>query len=137
MLINISPNDGLPIYRQIVRDVKHALASGALKPGEKLPSQRDLAGELVINHLTVKKAYDTLEAEGVIRTLRGRGTFVVARPPAHLRRESADALKRRLHQLADSARLLGIDRKAFVKLLETSWPADNDVPLATHFKGDR
>ena len=75
MLFSVNPNDGLPIYRQLVRQVKHAVAAGALKPSEKMPSQRDLATELVINHLTVKKAYEVLESEGIIVTLRGRGTF--------------------------------------------------------------
>ena len=126
MLIHINPNDGLPIYRQIVRQVKHALASGVLTSGDKLPSQRELAHELVISHLTVKKAYDVLESEGIIRTERGRGTFVAARPPARLRRESADRIRKRLAELTDSARLLGMRRETFVQLLERIWPTDEE-----------
>ena len=129
MLISINPNDGLPIYRQIVLQIKHAVASGSLKPGHKIPSQRDLAAQLVISHLTVKKAYDTLESESIIHTLRGRGTFVVPHPAALLRRESADHLRKRIQELADAARLLGMDRKAFIRLLETSWPSDRDPSL--------
>ena len=124
MLIHINPNDGLPIYRQIVRQVKHALASGVLKPGNKLPSQRELAHELVISHLTVKKAYDTLESEGVIRTQRGRGTFVAERPPTGLHRQSTDRIRKRLTELTDAARLLGMKRETFIRLIEKIWPAE-------------
>ena len=127
MLIHINPNDGLPIYRQIVRQVKHALASGVLKPGNKLPSQRELANELVISHLTAKKAYDTLESEGIIRTQRGRGTFVAERPPGRLHRESTDRVRKRLTELTDAARLLGMKRETFVRLIEKIWPAEKDT----------
>ena len=126
MLIHINPNDGLPIYRQIVRQVKHALAAGVLKPGGKLPSQRELAHELVISHLTVKKAYDVLESQGILRTVRGRGTFVASRPPARLHRESADRIRKRLLELTDSARLLGMKRETFMKLFRKIWPTDED-----------
>ena len=81
MLFTINPSDGLPIYRQIVRQVRHAVASAKLAPGDKLPSQRDLSSELVINHLTVKKAYEVLETQGIIATERGRGTFVAVAVP--------------------------------------------------------
>ncbi len=137
MLITINPNDGLPIYRQIVHQVKHALASGTLKPFGKLPSQRDLARQLVISHLTVKKAYDLLESEGIIRTVRGRGTFVAPHPPAQLRRDSTNQIKRRLQELSDSARLLGFPRDAFLQLIKSSWPDDETQPAAPHSKGDR
>ena len=76
MHIFIQPGDDAPIYRQIIRQVLGALASGQLTPGERLPSQRELGQRLVISPLTVKKAYDELEREGVIETRRGQGTFV-------------------------------------------------------------
>ena len=76
MRIHVVPGDELPIYRQIMRQVKDAVAGGRLRIGEQLPSQREMAVDLVISPLTVKKAYDELEREGVIQTRRGRGTFV-------------------------------------------------------------
>ena len=126
MLIHINPNDGLPIYHQIVQQVKHALAAGVLKPGGRLPSQRELAHELVISHLTVKKAYDLLESQGIIRTERGRGTFVASRLPGRLRRESTDQIRKRLLELTDSARLLGMKRETFMQLFRKIWPTDED-----------
>src|SRR5580658_4384790 len=81
MQILIRPGDELPIYRQIMGQITEALAVGRIHAGDKLPSHRDLAEELAIAPLTVKKAYDELESLGYIETQRGRGTFVCAKPP--------------------------------------------------------
>ncbi|MGB5881665.1 MAG: GntR family transcriptional regulator, partial [Thermoanaerobaculia bacterium] len=82
MQLHIATGSELPIYRQIMRQITDAIAGGRLRPGDKLTSQRDLAVQLVISPLTVKKAYDELEREGLIRTERGRGTFVASGAPA-------------------------------------------------------
>lgn len=121
MIFTINPSDGLPIYRQIVRQVKHAVASGRLAPGDQLPSLRDLASELVINHLTVKKAYEVLEAEGIIATERGRGTFVAAGLPGGLRSQGVRDLKARARELADAARILGLEAGEYRKLVDEAW----------------
>jgi len=76
--LHVTPGDEAPIYRQIVRQVVAGVASGRLAPGERLPSLRELARKLVVAPLTVKKAYDELEVQGVIETLHGQGTFVRA-----------------------------------------------------------
>jgi GntR family transcriptional regulator len=100
MQLHIVPGDELPIYRQIMRQITDAIAGGRLRRGDKLPSQRDLAVELVISPLTVKKAYDELEREGVIETRRGRGTFVNAAA------EAVDPERRRRRLRGDVRRLL-------------------------------
>ena len=127
MLFSVNPNDGLPIYRQLVRQVRHALASRALKPGDRLPSQRELSAELVISHLTVKKAYEILESQGLITTLRGRGTFVATGLPGRLRGEGLSQLRLRAAELADAARLLGVDRRRFLELLRSAWKAEKEM----------
>src|ERR1022692_1352341 len=81
MQLIVNPADGLPIYRQIMRQITEAIAAGRLKSGDQLASHRDLSEQLVIAPLTVKKAYDELEALGFIETQRGRGTFVCATLP--------------------------------------------------------
>src|SRR5579863_5921103 len=81
MQLIVNPADGLPIYRQIMRQITDAIAGGRLKSGDQLTSHRELSEQLVIAPLTVKKAYDELEALGFIETQRGRGTFVCEELP--------------------------------------------------------
>lgn len=76
MNIIISNSSMQPIYEQVVSQVKQEILNGSLTPESKLPSVRELAGELRISALTVKKAYDTLEQEGFIVTVHGKGSFV-------------------------------------------------------------
>src|SRR5437773_11935662 len=91
VLIQINFKSGMPVFRQILDQIKAAAASGALRAGEPLPSIRPLAEQLRINRNTVAKAYAELEAEGVIETIAGKGCFLRASGalfsrPARLRR---------------------------------------------------
>ena len=76
MLFRPNPSSGVPIYLQLMEQVKHAIETGAVRPGEQLPGIRPLAEELVINPNTVAKAYRELEHEGVIELRHGAGAFV-------------------------------------------------------------
>jgi DNA-binding transcriptional regulator YhcF (GntR family) len=76
MLLRPNPGSGVPIYLQLMEQVKHAIETGALRPGEQLPAIRPLAEGLVINPNTVAKAYRELEHEGVIELRHGAGAFV-------------------------------------------------------------
>lgn len=80
MLIQLNFKSGLPVYLQIVEQVKAAIASGILRPGESLPSIRPLAEDLRINRNTVAKAYAELENQGVIETAAGKGSFIKGSP---------------------------------------------------------
>ncbi len=117
MQLHIVPGGELPIYRQIMRQVTDAIAGGRLRPGDKLPSQRDLAVELVISPLTVKKAYDELEREGVIETRRGRGTFVDAAASAIDPAEQRRRLRGPIRQLLTQAHLRGVPLDEVERLL--------------------
>jgi GntR family transcriptional regulator len=75
-LFHIRATSGEPIYLQLMRQVKHAVATGALAPGERLPTVRELAGTLLVNPNTVARAYRDLEREGVLETAPGRGSFI-------------------------------------------------------------
>lgn len=90
ILLKPNPSSGVPIYLQLMEQVKHAIETGALKPGEQLPSIRPLAEELVVNPNTVAKAYRELEHEGVIELRQGAGAFVSAKATT---RADADRLK--------------------------------------------
>jgi GntR family transcriptional regulator len=114
----VNPGDELPIYRQIVRQVTDAVAGGRLRPGDKLPSHRELAEELVVAPLTVKKAYDELEARGLIETQRGRGTFVAERAVERSPRERREGLRDAAQRLLSQAALCGVPFEDVVNLLE-------------------
>lgn len=100
MEIQIDPDSSVPIYLQIVEEIKHDVATGRLSPGQQLPTVRELATTLRINPNTVARAYDLLDTDKVISTQQGRGTYVRERPDtvhlAHVRRE-------RLRNLMDGA----------------------------------
>ena len=116
--IHISPGDDAPIYRQIVRQVIEAVASGSLAPGERLPSLRALAKKLVVAPLTVKKAYDVLESEGLIETRQGQGTFV--RIDAAKSEQKASArLAPLIRRLVVEADLAGVDLTELTSLIQT------------------
>ena len=76
MLFRPNPSSGVPIYLQLMEQVKHGIETGALRPGDQLPGMRPLAEALVINPNTVAKAYRELEHEGVIELRHGAGAFV-------------------------------------------------------------
>ena len=76
MIFRPNPSLGVPIYLQLMEQVKHAIETGAIRPGEQLPGIRPLAEDLVINPNTVAKAYRELEHEGVIELRHGAGAFV-------------------------------------------------------------
>lgn len=115
--IHVTPNDDAPIYRQVVRQVIEGVASGALAPGEQLPSLRALAQKLVVAPLTVKKAYDVLEADGVIETRRGKGTFVSAHA-ARSEQEATERLRPIVRRLVVEAEVAGIDAGVLAALIE-------------------
>ena len=88
MQIYLSNSGQEPIYAQITRQIKQQILSGALRPGDALPSIRLLARELRISVITTKRAYDELENEGFIYTLPGKGCFVAERSTELLREEN-------------------------------------------------
>lgn len=89
MILKPNPSLGVPIYLQLMEQVKHAIETGALRPGEQLPGIRPLAVELVVNVNTVAKAYRELEHEGVIELKHGAGAFV----SVNARRGKTDKLR--------------------------------------------
>lgn len=92
--IRLDFDEDMPIYRQIMMEIERAIARGELAPGERLPSQREMAVLSGTNPNTVQRAYREMELEGVIETRRGRGTFV---------REDSEAILRIRRQLAPEA----------------------------------
>lgn len=137
MQIFIRPGDDLPIYRQIMRQIMDAIAGGRLASGEQLPSHRELSEQLVIAPLTVKKAYDELEALGYIETQRGRGTYVAARLPRGATAAQASQLEATARGLVSQAYLVGLQLSDVIQLIKD---ADRDIsaaPTLHHGKGGK
>ncbi len=99
MFIALHPSSGVPLYLQLLNQLKERIASGQVKPGEQLPSVRELSADLKINPLTVAKVYQILEREGLVETRRGMGTFVAQKVetlPVAARRQALDPVVRQL-----------------------------------------
>ncbi|MDE7260984.1 MAG: GntR family transcriptional regulator [Oscillospiraceae bacterium] len=111
MLLRLDFNSDIPIYQQIRNQIVVAIASGELKPGEKLPTIRALAEEAGINMMTASKAYQLLKAEGYITTGRRDGATVRA-PSSGAPLETVEGLRLRLCEL----RLAGMDREEILEL---------------------
>ncbi len=116
--IQITPGSPLPIYQQIVMQVRQALATGTLKAGEMLPSVRALAEELVINPNTVAKAYNTLSHEGLVESLAGRGLMIAERRNVFTKEEILRRVDPLITQLASEAIASQIPFEELVSLIE-------------------
>ena len=116
----VNPSDELPIYRQIMRQIVEAIAGGRLKSGERLASHRELSEQLVVAPLTVKKAYDELEALGFLESQRGRGTFVCATLPKVDREDQLERIRQDGRRLLSQAHLAGLRFSELVELLKSA-----------------
>jgi GntR family transcriptional regulator len=116
--IHIATNDGLPIYLQIVNQIKYAVASGRLAPGDELPPIRVLAERLLINPNTVARAYRELETVGIVEKRRTAGTYVSDQGSPLARRERIKILSERIDALLAEARQMDIGFDDLVKLIE-------------------
>lgn len=103
-----------PIYEQIVDQVKEQLLKGILKSGDQLPSVRQLAGMLTINPNTVSKAYQELERQKVIETIRGRGTFVCVLPMKKVDEEKMAELYQTLKNICIELHYMGLEEEEIV-----------------------
>ena len=117
MQIHISSNDGVPIYLQIVNQVKYLVASGRLAPGEELPPIRGLAEQLLVNPNTVARAYRELQTAGVVTKRRTAGTYVSDAGSPLERRERMRILGERVDALLAEARQMNVTTKELIELI--------------------
>jgi GntR family transcriptional regulator len=117
MQIRISPTDGVPIYLQIVNQVKYLVAAGRLTPGDELPPIRVLAERLLINPNTVARAYRELEQAGIVEKRRTAGTYVSDRKSPLARRERLRIITERVDALLAEARQMDFEVDAVIDLL--------------------
>ncbi len=118
MWFHVDPSDGLPIYMQIINQIKRATANGLLKAGDQLPSVREMAVQLTVNPNTISKAYQELERDGIIKTSRGIGTFVAEKEIKIVYEERTKEMMAAIDRLLVEAHHLGFSRDEVFKLLE-------------------
>jgi GntR family transcriptional regulator len=119
MLIVVDPHSGVPVYRQLMDQIKFHIASGLMRAGDELPSTRALSGELGVNPMTISKAYSYLERDGVIERRPGRPLVVRAVESAAVQQRKLDQLRESLTTAATMARQLGIDPAQAQQLFES------------------
>jgi GntR family transcriptional regulator len=117
-LFSIATGSPEPIYRQLVEQVRRLSASGQLRPGDEMPSVREIAQALALNPMTVSKAYSLLEMEGVLARRRGLGMVVAESAPAQPA-DRADLLRPTLERAAVEARQLELDPETVLSLFAT------------------
>ena len=103
MQISIEPNNGLPIYEQLVRQIKYSIAEGIVLPGQVIPSVREMARNLAVNPNTVQRAYLQLQSEQVLEALRGRGMAVCQGAKRRCAADRQQMLAERLEHVLNEA----------------------------------
>jgi GntR family transcriptional regulator len=120
MFIRIESSSGVPITRQIIDQIRSHCASGTLAPGDRLPSVRQLAKELLVNQNTILRVYERLTAEGLLERRQGDGTYVADSLPRGRAKAQRDLLAQEIDRLAHRALDLGIEADHIHKLFDES-----------------
>ena len=107
-----------PIYEQIIDSIKELVVKGVLEPGERLPSVRDMAKDMTLNPNTVQKAYQELERQGIISTLRGKGTFIALNIQANNISIKRGNLMEELKKIVVEAIYLDLSKDELIKYIE-------------------
>jgi GntR family transcriptional regulator len=130
MFIRIQKGSVVPISRQIAGQIRALCSADTLKPGQQLPSVRQLARDLGVNQNTVLRVYEQLTAAGLLEMKHGRGTFVAARMPRNELRDQRRRFTEEWNQLIRQGRMLGMSHDELHQLLDTtlSEPLDNGNP---------
>jgi GntR family transcriptional regulator len=116
---SVDPRSGVPMYMQLIEQVKRLVAMGALGVGEQLPTVKQLALDLTINSNTVARAYHDLEREGIIETSPGRGSFVrLNGAVTDVRRNLADVARKALEEAVREGRSLGLEANELRELFD-------------------
>ena len=116
--ITLSQGSGVPFYRQLVDQIAALVRSGQLAAGQRLPSYRDLAGDVVVSLITVRRAYAELESAGLVVRKQGQGTFVADSVSSPTRAAIRRQARERIEDALKSAVALGLDHEDLVEIVE-------------------
>ena len=118
MIIRVDPGSSVPVFQQIVDEVKSAVARGACRPGEAIPSVRQMAAQALVNPNTVARAYRELERDGIVYTRKGLGVFVADAAAKLSRSDRREELSERFAEIVAAARRAGLSGKDVQSLIE-------------------
>lgn len=121
MNINVQTKSGIPIYEQIERQIRDKIVDGTLPEGEMLPSIRGLAADLRISVITVKRAYEDLEKEGMIYSVQGKGFYVDNPNLLYLKEQKTLGLEEQLSEWVEAAKASGMSRQDALDMLGILW----------------
>lgn len=121
MVIIISEGSNIPIYEQIVRQIKENILSHELKADEALPSIRGLAKELQISVITTKRAYEELEKEGLVYSLQGKGFYVSPKKVEMLKEKKLQMIEEDLARVIEEGKAAGLTLEDFISMTEVLW----------------
>lgn len=124
MNVIISNSAGVPIYEQIVTQIKNQIMSGQLSEGEALPSMRVLAKELRISVITTKRAYEELEREGFIVSVTGKGSFVASQNMEIIKEQRYKEIELYLQKAADAAKNSGLSVEELQEMLKIMYEGE-------------
>jgi GntR family transcriptional regulator len=126
-MFTLHPASGVPIYRQLIDQIRRLIAGGQLPPGAELPSVREIAIAHAVNPMTVSKAYSLLEAEGLLQRNRGRPMTVIAGRKAQASAEQRiRQLEPQATQMVAAARQLELGSKDLIALIRRAWEQHDD-----------
>jgi GntR family transcriptional regulator len=123
MFFNIDFSNDLALYDQIIRQIKFAVAGEVLKPGEMIPSVRELARELTLNPNTVARAYRQLQTDGILASIRGTGLVVAESAYERCCQERLQLIRDRLRQVLSEAKQSRLGTPEILALVQTEWDA--------------
>ena len=103
-MFKLNPQAGQPLYVQLMQQIRHAIDSGVLRPGDQLPGIRTLAEGVVVSHNTVSKAYSELEHEGVLELRHGSGAYIAARGKVQMRSDRFRRAQDKVHGVVETLR---------------------------------
>jgi GntR family transcriptional regulator len=123
MHLRIESSSGIPITRQIAEQIRTQCASGLLRPGEQLPSVRELARQLTVNQNTILRVYERLTADGLLERRHGAGTFVADRLPGGQLKVQRSLLRDEIRRLARRASAIGVEPADLHEMLDEALAA--------------
>lgn len=126
MKILLKNNSEYPIYEQIKQQIKENILKGYIAPGDHLPSMRELAKDLSVSLITTKRAYEDLEKDGFVTTVRGKGTYVKEQDKAILREKQFIVIEDLTKALIKEAKTIGMPLEELIEIMSLIYEEENE-----------